>query len=191
MEEMRHHHVESKEGEKGLNFDKDRATLLLDITPDGSSLASLRKIAEEEGLSQKDEFHITIIGSQTGKAIREKMLSMSSVEQDDFLSRIENLSNSFTWTYSFTPEYKLISKTYGGENGIPAESRRSIIQTLELPDLNRFYKKLNELLGTEFSVPFPHVTLFTTSTNEATRLQGIGVYSEEQLKTLNPVKITV
>ena len=191
MEEIKHNHVESREVKSHLNFDRDRATLLLDVVPESSSFESLRRIAEKEGLSQKAEFHTTLIGRDTGEFIVERLSEMPPEEKDILLSRIENLSKSLTWSHTFSSEFFLISKKYDGKDTEGVENRKSIIQTILLPDLETFYSRLNNLLGTTFNIPFPHVTLFTTSTNEETKLRGIGIYSEEQLETLNPVKIEV
>lgn len=191
MEDINHNHIESKEVTKNLSFDRDKATLLLDITLESLPFDSLRKLIEKEGLFQKNEFHITIIGSESGEVILEKISELSLEEQDKLLSRIENLSKSFDWYYNFLPDYYFISKDYREEGSEAVETRKSIIQVLELPDLKLFYEQLNDLLGTEFSIPFAHVTLYTTSTNKETKLRGIGIYSAEQLQTLNPVKIEV
>lgn len=189
MEELQHNHIENREGEKRFNFNRDNATLLLDVVPESVSFESLREIAVKEGLSQKTEFHITLIGRETGEIIVEKLSGLPPEERDILLLRIEDLAKSFTWSHTFSSEYYLISKEYEGKDGEGVETRKSIIQTLLLPDLEAFYSQLNHLLGTAFNIPFPHITLFTTSTNEETKLRGIGIYSEEQLKTLNPVKI--
>jgi hypothetical protein len=191
MEKIKHKDIESIEVERHLNFNRIKATLLMDVVPENSSFESLRKFAEKEGLSQKKEFHITIIGSETGAVIIEKISSMLPEERDEFLTRIENFSKRFTWCHFFLPEYYLISKEYGEGGSEVVETRKSVIQNLKLPDLEKFYENLNELLEIKFSTPFPHVTLFTTSTNEEKKLRGIGIYSKEQLKTLNPIKIDV
>lgn len=191
MKKIRLNDIENIEVEKHLNFNRSKATLLMDVVPENSSFESLRRFAEKEGLSQKKEFHITIIGSETGEAIIEKVSGMLPEERDEFLSRIENLSKRFTWCHFFLPEYYLISKKYGEGGSEVVETRKSVIQNLKLPDLETFYENLNELLEIKFSTPFPHVTLFTTSTNEEKKLRGIGIYSEEQLKNLNPIKIDV
>ena len=85
---------------------------------------------------------------------------------------------------------RLNRKNIKFENG-PEEKRRSIVQLVTMPDLAPFYAKLNRLLDSHFDLPFPHITLFATSTREDKRLRGIGIYSEAQFHTTHPQEISL
>lgn len=173
-----------------ITFHKDVSTLLLDVRVDKSALAGLEKRAAQEGLFQKNEFHVTLIGFGSGKIILKKLESLPLEARQSALKDIENLSHQFNWAFTLRPEYYLVSKEYHDVvDKSMSEERKSYIQIVDLPDLQPFYKKLNDMLGLYLTVPFAHITLFTTSTLEKNKLQGIGILSEKQFKELNPVRI--
>ena len=186
MENFKATSPETYPSNHSLNFNKENINLLLSLTPSNSVPEMVLSIVNRENLTQKNEFHSTIIGRETGDLIVSMLNNLSTEERSAIISKIEKLSNEFTWTYTPKEEYLFILKVYG-----PDDTRKSIIQIINLPDLQPFYTKLNELLGTCFAIPFPHITLFTTSTREDKKLRGIGIYSEEDLISLNPIKIEV
>lgn len=188
MEEKFHTHSENHPDEDYLDFSRETATLLLNVIPEDSSFNAVARIAQKEGLFMKEEFHITLIGRETGESILHHAADLPPEERELLLTKIERIIQNLSWTYTFLPEYYSILKEHT-ENSQVTEVRKSIIQTIRLPNLQIFYDTLNELLGTNFATPLPHVTLFTTSTNQEMRLRGIGIYSAEQFNTLNPERI--
>ncbi|MEX0877914.1 MAG: hypothetical protein WDZ40_03590 [Candidatus Spechtbacterales bacterium] len=48
--------------------------------------------AEIEGLSEKSEFHLTLIGSRTGEAILEKLNLFPEDKKKQLLNKIEQLA---------------------------------------------------------------------------------------------------
>ena len=170
-----------------LIFDREKATLLLSISAEDYAFHDVEKFAKQKKLLRKKEFHITLIGRETGETITEKIKNASSAEQEKILSKIQETSAGFSWNYSFLKEYYFISKTYYEDK--ENEERQSVIQLFSLPDLIPFYKRLNHILGNIFEIPFPHLTLFTNSTREDKKLRGIGIYSEKQFYSLKPMKI--
>lgn len=164
-----------------LDLNNKTSTLLLRIDPELVNTVSLQDIADEKGLSEKDEFHITIIGSKTA----ESLLKLTNIDHKEIIALIDRLLQQFDWSFEFIPKYYFISKKYK-EYG---EARESIVQLIDLPDIKDFYKELNEFLGTSFDAPLPHLTLFTSSTKPENNLRGIGIYSEKQFRELNPEEI--
>lgn len=189
MEGHEHTNIENIKGVDNLTFDRNKATVLLDVVPSEASFLSVCATALREGLSQKTEFHITIIGRQTGEMILKKVALLPPQEKADFLTSLERLCMSYDWIYQFSTEFYLITKNYSEVKSEVAETRTSIIQALDMPDLTRFYEQLQVVLGSELPVPFPHVTLYTTSTNAKNTLLGIGIYSDVELQTLQPIQI--
>jgi|SRR3989344_6721116 len=167
-----------------LIFNEEEFCLLLDVIQEESTLHDLEKIAKQKKLLRKKEFHITLIGKKTGEALLEKAMNSSKIA-----SEIQELVNNLDWKYFLQKEYYFISKKYSEPNQ-EKEERQSIIQIVRLPDLVPFYKKLNQMFGTKIKVPFPHLTLFTNSTNKEKKLRGIGIYSEKEFYDLKPVKFT-
>ena len=150
---------------------------------------AVRAVARSEGLSQKPQCHITILGTAIGEAIKEKLRTKSPDEHEVVFDRIETLSRETDWSFSPKAEYYTVSKTYPESETGESDERKSIIQLVNMSGAASFYTKLNELLGTSFDAPFPHITLFTTSTREDKKLRGIGIISEEDFRTLSPKRI--
>lgn len=174
---------------KKITFNKEKITLLLDVKAEVSSLDKVSSEALSRGLTKKNEFHITLIGNSVGEVIKEKISKLSISEQEKKLTQIEIFVNEFSWNCTPKGEYYFISKTYPKTEGFEEETRRAIIELIDLDDAHTFYIKLNELLGTNFKTPFPHVTLFTTSTREDKLLYGIGISNEDDFRLLNPERI--
>ncbi|MCX6745124.1 MAG: hypothetical protein NTX82_06390 [Candidatus Parcubacteria bacterium] len=167
-------------------FYPEKATLLLNIASDVVDLDIKKKEAEQLGLSPKKEFHLTIIGSDTGEEILHSFEGLNEEEKVSRMQKTRQLSESIEWKVVLKNEFFYIQKEY---NETVPEKRQSIIQLAEVAGLVEFYKKLNLLLGQQLEVPMPHITLYTTSTREEKKLRGIGIYSKQQFEELNPKKI--
>lgn len=178
-----------------IQFYPENATAILNIDKNEVGLDAKRIDAERRGLSPKEEFHLTIIGNDTGEEILRSVDLLGEGDKNRVLTQVQELCDSFEWKANLEQEYYYLEKDYD----IPAdlveqgettpEKRRSIIQSATIENLDAFYQKLNLLLGKQFKTPFPHVTLYTTSTIEGKKLRGIGIYSKDQFEALNPEKI--
>lgn len=173
---------------ESLRLNDKSYTLLLPVT-NVEVPSALEAKATEAGLSKKTEFHVTLIGSATGKVISKILKGLPDEERKSLLIQINDLISQKNWNFTPTGEYHLISKNYS--NVEINETRTSHVEVVDLPDLDSFYESLNSILKTNFEVPFPHITLFTTSTNEENKLRGIGVYSHKDFEECDPIKITV
>lgn len=176
--------MNSTDRENALHFNNETLTLLLSIEPQDSSLTNLQDLAQTIGLARKKEFHATLIGTKTGEAIAQILKGLKYQKRIDRISLITEWANLFDWNYTNSRDYHLISCPY--EKG---EVRTSLIQEIRLPDLAKFYKGLNKLLKTNLTLPFPHITLFTSSTNKSKKLRGIGIYSKRHFRTLKQIRI--
>ena len=174
-----------------LVFDKENLTILVTLDQPGPSHASVIRIAEDEGLYPKTEWHITVIGSETGRVICAGLGGQEETTKSEYIRAIEEIAREFPWSFSLQEKYYLISKVYPPSGNVPEETRRSLIQLVTVPGLAPFYAKLNRLLDSHFDLPFPHITLSTTSTREEKRLRGIGIYSEAQFHTMHPREISL
>ena len=167
-----------------LKFDPETLNALLQVEAPISALEKTRGVAQEKGLFQKNEFHFTIIGRQTGEEIGLRLDKFSTEEKTSIVRNISTLLKEYSWSYILVDEYYLISKTY--EEG---EERHSIIQIIEVSELESVYQTINQILGTSFPVSFPHITLYTASTKTDNRLRGIGLYFKEQFSALCPEQL--
>jgi hypothetical protein len=171
-----------------LALDLEKATLLVPVD-EMIIPTALEKSAEDAGLLKKDELHITILGTNRGEEILKIFEGLPEGEKSNLLDRISDLIQETDWSVSPIPEYYEISKEYSSQGEL--EKRTSYIQMVDMPGAKTFYEAFNALLGTHFAEPFPHITLFTTSTREDKKLRGIGIDSEEDFLQLNPVEINI
>lgn len=186
--------TKSKEKEKSflpveLKFYPDKGSAVLLIDKKNINFSSKKAEAEKLGLLPKEEFHFTLIGSDTGEAILVQLANLSETEKNNTLEQIDKLLKSFDWKTTFTDDFYYLQKIYNEPEFAGDEIRRSIIQLAKIEQLEEFYNKLNKLLGTNFSTPLPHVTIYTNSNREDKKHRGIGLYSQKDFEALNPEKI--
>lgn len=167
-----------------IRYCPEIATLLIGLHPLVMDLESNRDFAGSLGLTQKPEFHVTIIGNNTGQELMDSLQNLPLSEKCERLVEIGELAESFNWNITLKPDMYAIEKVYPD-----GELRTSIIQVAECDDVAPFYQRLGELTGMNFDLPYLHATLFTNSTDERNTHTGIGIYSNEDFKSLNPQKL--
>ena|ERR1043166_1821557 len=177
---------------ESIVFDSQKFTLLLGLKRDDltSSFLSYAPRAHERGLQEKAEFHCTATGFQTAKKILELYTRTAAQNPSlvtDVGNAIEQLARGIDWSFTLGNDAYYLEKEYVNRRG--KETRRSIIQMLEMPGMAEFYKYLNDALKQRFDVPPPHVTLYTGSTNPEMSGAGIGIDSLKTLQSLNPIKL--
>lgn len=138
-------------------------------------------------LNKRDDYHITIIWTKTWEKIQEILNSLSETEREQKITDLKALIGSFESNIEFLEEFYFIEKYY--DDKTPQETRKSIIQMIDVENIEEFYSKLSQLFAHKFSVPLWHVTLYTTSDNPKQKLRWIWVYSQSQFQTLNPVRL--
>lgn len=187
--------IETQKIQGKPEFSQDKATLLLLIDKHQLPLQEKHEIARQLSLQEKSEFHLTVIGSDTGRQILARIASIPEENRKQYIQKIQELVLEKTWQLSPTQNFFYVEKTYpsvnkaGSEESAAPEQRASIILEMRIPELQDFYQKLNTLLQSSFPEPFPHVTLFTSSTNKDNMTRGIGLYSYEEFEQLLPKKI--
>ncbi len=170
------------------DFKPDSLTMSLSVVkPDIPNHIS--KIAEENNLLLKedDTFHISIVVSVNAKKLHEAVFRQENPEK--VIDKIKELFEKLSWAYTPVSEYYLHENTYTKQNLIDTaeedltpHTRRTIVQRVDISDLEVFYTKLNEMLGISLPLPIPHITLFSWSDYDAKMLYGIGICSEEEFK---------
>ena len=71
--------------------------------------------------------------------------------------------------FLFLSDYFFITKIYTDTK----EERQSIILSVNVPDIIIFMKKLKDLLNHDFVLPYMHVTLCTSSTNQRIKQRAL------------------
>lgn len=177
---------------KKVFFNEDYGAILEGIDVNEFGFDKVEGLAKDNGLVKKSEFHITIIGKDTGSKIHDVLSKLSKEEKEKKFEELSKLLNSFYWNFSVRSEIYFVTKSYPENKDEEGnfETRKSIIQLVDLPDLEPFYKKFNELLSETFDVPDPpHVTLFSYSNFKENMQRGVGIYSKDNFWSLDPVRI--
>lgn len=191
---MKYQEISIKTTPKTLHFYPDQITLLLDIDKKYINLKSKKDKAEKLGLTEKNDFHFTIIGTDTGKKILKIISQLDEEKKEKMINNIYELAEAINRKAKFKDDFFYIQKEYTTLDSSNTkkeiwEKREAIIQPAEFEGIDEFYKKLNILVGEEFETPWPHITLYTTSTRDDKKTRGIGIYSKKQFEELHPQSI--
>lgn len=117
----------------------------------------------------KNELHVTLVGKQLGAELRHAL-------GDRLDAATRPAFEALDWWYARTGERRLIERpdtTDDGDRGTVA----SVIELIELPALDWYYRWLGELLGRQLPVPPAHVTLYTHR-----KAKGIGIPTTQSLR---------
>lgn len=169
-----------------IEFHIDNLTVVANIGIVNENQEITRK-AVKFNLNKKTEYHITIIWTRTWEKVQEILNSLSKTEKENKVSALKLLINDFESNVEFLDELYYIEKHYDDKNLL--ETRKSIIQMVDIETIGDFYDKLNELFDYKFLVPLWHITLYTTSDNPENMFRWIWIYSQAQFQDLNPVRL--
>ena len=137
--------------------------------------------ADARGLKEKPEFHLSVIAFNSGAKIK-KLENAQKLKGE-----IKRMFEGRSWSYRLTPAYFLIEKSYPS----PEHTRQSIVQKVELDDLEGFYRELNGITRLDFETPAPHLTLFTGATDANFEDEGIGLFSGADLAKYTKEDLTL
>ena len=176
--------------ESKLLWNPAKITLLLRVKkPEFSQ--DIGVYAKDHGYVIKPEFHASIIGLQNGKK-----LSTRYSDDSEMIQKIRSLADNFLWEVITSQDYFVIEKYYNqeeltksGYQDILPHIRKTIIQKITLPDIEKFYENLTQLTDLDFEIPFAHITLFAWSDYLPMMTQGIGLYSEDDFEKFCKEKI--
>jgi len=148
----------------------EKGTVIIELDPETFCIA--KNIINVLGKSfiAKDEFHVTLIGTQAG------LILLDKIKYNNAINKIlESTFESIDWSFKQTGSLNILSRKKG------RTVQKSIIMLLEMPGVAEFYRQLTTsgLFGPETPVPPAHVTLFTHNCP-----LGIGVPGDKVLKQL-------
>lgn len=175
---------------ESITFDTHKGTLLMTVDKPYAALALLSQYAVEYGLEEKPEFHLTLLGYKQGQLLVNLLQRLDTDSRATLVNTFTQLVAQLDWRCIPQNEYYYLEKTYQFHNK-PEETRATIIQVYELPGLIRLYEVLNTDLQLSLDEPFPHVTLYSSSSNHETSDVGIGITSEADFQSLGPTRLTV
>jgi hypothetical protein len=146
-----------------LEFYPKKQTLLLKVI--GPQIPKeIFQYGEKNYFFKKKEFHITLVGNQTGLLLLDAIVRKNLSETD-----LINFTDKYKWKYVLNTEMYHIQKIYEDH------TRDSLVQIIQLPELISFYEDIMKYYGIKLLVPFPHITFYAKGDVN----QGIGIYSEK------------
>ena len=172
-------------------FYTERCVGLLGLDASQLTLQQAEEFAKKLMVFPKNEFHVTILGSQAGREIQQA-LKLHQESEEKLKKAIQESFLSQEWGVYLQPDLYFVQKEYfasPNEEHTEHELRKSIIQRVDVPQLSNFYTQLKAHFNITLPLPYPHITLFTDSTNPHKKLRGIGIDSYEDFQKLNPLKL--
>jgi hypothetical protein len=143
----------------------DENTLLLPV--DDAPPARTLTLGGRE-FAPKDELHVTLVGRALGDELRHVL-----GERRDAATR--PAFEALDWSYRRSGRGVLVERPGAGD-GMRATA--TVIEPIEMPALDFYYRWLGSLLGRELAVPPAHITLYTLD-----GARGIGIPSMRSLRT--------
>ncbi len=148
----------------------------------------VRRVAELNQLKEKPEMHISVIVTKNAQMLWRALAAKSDSAKR--MKKLEELFRAYEWEYELTEEYFLHERFYTqevlqecGDIDSAEHLRKSIVQKVHLPDLTAFYAEVNTLASLTFTVPVPHITLFSLTG------RGIGINSAEEFQRFTKRRI--
>ena len=154
-------------------LDKDSVGL-----PDGN-VEYLGKVFKPKG-----ELHITIVGQDLGCQLQEVIKRNPAIG-----SRIERAIEETDWSYQKKDKMYHVSKDkkrVDSEGNSGVVYVESIILMMEVLGIERFYRKLSEIIGEELEAPPTHVTLYTHGDPFGIGLPNQETFKEHATRAISP-----
>ncbi len=174
-----------------VSFNEEKNTLLLEVNREQVDLSGLQSLAEKNNFDPKDSFHITVLSFKNAAEIKKTLGMLPEAERQKRFTEIKSLIDTNNWNFTLEPRRYHISKEYVSPDpqnkGTKLKERReSYIQMVNLPGMEIFYNKLNEILGVNLEIPPAHITLYTGGDDREKAKIGIGIKSQDEFLKLNP-----
>ena len=118
----------------------------------------------------KQELHVTLVGRELGEELRR-------VLGDRLDTATRPAFEALDWTIERGGERLIVEKPGTADDGRHA-TVASVIELVELPALDFYYRWLGGLLGRQLAVPPAHVTLYTHG-----KAKGIGIPAARSLRS--------
>ena len=159
---------------QGIN---ESGSVTIEISPESFFLAKNEIDLLGEIFTPKDELHVTLIGSELGLIIQDKLQHDQTIEK-----LLEKTFEEIDWFYKQTGPVHILSRSE--EDAV----QKSVIILIEMPGVTTFYDQLKVLglIEIETPVPPPHVTMYTQNCS-----LGIGVPNDDALNILSRVTLSV
>ena len=154
-----------------------KGNVLIDLESESFCLTEIPVLVQGEHFTPKDELHVTLMGSEHGLIIQDKIPHDQTIDK-----LLEKTFEEIDWSYKQTGPVHILSRLK--EDVV----EQSVIMLIEMPGVTTFYDQLKALglIDLETPVPPPHVTMYTLNCPS-----GIGVPSDDALNTLSRKTISL
>jgi hypothetical protein len=146
---------------KGPDFNEQSGYLVIKIAMDDYGYSHTEVSYRGKTFEPKDELHITILSDEAAE-----MVGKFLEEHPDDRQRICRLVEETDWTFHKTGELYYVQEDADGE---------TIIEMVDMPELEGFFRKLSRITGKDLEIPPVHVTLYLRGTKT-----GIGIATQEE-----------
>lgn len=148
----------------------EKDSVVIELAREDFCLAKTKVVLHGEIFTPKEELHVTLIGSELGVILQEKIKHNKSISQ-----LLEKTFEAIDWSFKQTGPIHFLARSKEGV------VEKSIILLIEMHGVTDFYAQLKTLglIDPATPVPPPHVTLYTQNC-----ALGIGVPGNEALKRL-------
>jgi len=148
----------------------EKDSVVIELAREDFCLAKTKVDLLGDIFTAKEELHVTLIGSELGVILQDKIKHNKSI-----LQLLEKTFEAIDWSFKQTGPIHVLARLKEGV------IEKSIILLIEMHGVTDFYAQLRTLGLTdpETPVPPPHVTLYTQNC-----ALGIGVPGSEVLKRL-------
>lgn len=169
-----------------IKFNKHDCTLLLQL-PSFEIPSQIIAIGDENNLKVKPEFHISVVASDNARRVYALVEEFQQFSET--LQNLETLAHAQDWEYTRLGRYSMHEETYSreellrvGKSDIPAHVRRTIIEQVDMPGIEKYYEGLAGLFGPNFAPPLTHVTVCSWSDFTPLTFRGISISTPEDYK---------
>lgn len=153
------------------------------------STAALNQRASQDGYREQTDRHITVLGDSwdPGKSV---IIEATEKDKKELIRQITEWINEFEWEFELKEIYHIDRARFVYENDGQKDMRKAYIRSVEMPDMERLYQRLNEQLGLKMPTQFPHSTLFTIGERPNPKYYGISIPSKAEFERMNPMLIS-
>jgi hypothetical protein len=148
-----------------VSFDEKTGYLVIQLDPAEYGYKAQEAQHQGKTFQPKDELHITVVSREAADEVARFMR-----KDAEHAGHIHGLIDSIRWSYRKLDRYYHIQK---GEE-------ETIIQMVEMPELESFFSELSRITGQGLALPPTHVTLYMRNSEK-----GIGLPTGETLERLS------
>ncbi|MDD5342323.1 MAG: hypothetical protein PHI73_03230 [Patescibacteria group bacterium] len=159
---------------------------VIPVAFDAIKYSDIEERAKQEGFKRNKDFHIRVIGFEGADAIKKTLAKLNQPGQEILIKKIQDLLQSLNWSFKLSQRYHIKKSGQFSEKISITEDREAYIQLLYLPAMEKFYNKLNSLLGTKLPTQISHVTLFTKGERKNPDYCGIPIPSKDEFESMDP-----